>query len=296
MAFIRSFENYKPPSRYDGVPFITARIQESAVKDTGYLTIKTVTIAPADSDPSTPAERDFTTNEAQLEAGWYRIQWVDVNDSIFNSEATFFPAYLRPAVLATPEDVGRMLRSPVPAESEDDVVRALEVAESWVRRYLKQPNLGFGDTATVSFSDVNDGGYILVNGDVQSVSVVDWAGAQPRLLSSSQWTADETGIRLRTYEGAWYDPRYSDTRLPARHVRVDIVTLQSAEIDPRIRDAVALAAGALWTRGPRVVKGLASESVGDYHYTTSSWHVHDSFFAQAESLLVGLVTTGVSVT
>ena len=77
MAFTRSFENFKPPRRFDSVPFETVEVRESATENGTYATIETIALSPVDTDPATPASRNFTTDEAVEAVGWYVIRWVD---------------------------------------------------------------------------------------------------------------------------------------------------------------------------------------------------------------------------
>jgi len=85
MAFIRTFEGFAPPKRFDGLPFTQALIRESATIDGVYTTIDTVTLSPLDTDPANPEARDFTTANATLEDAFYIIRWTDAAAAIFDS-------------------------------------------------------------------------------------------------------------------------------------------------------------------------------------------------------------------
>jgi hypothetical protein len=86
MPFTRSFEGFAPPRRYDGLPFTSAQIQEAATETGSYLTIDTIALFPADTNPASPATRSFTTDDATLVDGWYVIRWVDAAGSTFDSD------------------------------------------------------------------------------------------------------------------------------------------------------------------------------------------------------------------
>jgi hypothetical protein len=71
-----SFTDFTPSARFDGISWVSALIQESSAKDGPWTTIDTKNFPP-DSNPAVPASHSFTTENATLEAGWYRIVWVD---------------------------------------------------------------------------------------------------------------------------------------------------------------------------------------------------------------------------
>jgi hypothetical protein len=86
MSYARTFEGYAPPNRYDGLPFTSVQIRESATETGTYTTLETIALSPVDADPSAPATRNFTTALATLEDGWYIIRWVDAASSTFDSD------------------------------------------------------------------------------------------------------------------------------------------------------------------------------------------------------------------
>lgn len=77
MSYVVPFKRFRPGSRDDGVPFTSVEVWEAATEDGVYGLIDTLPIAPVDADPEHPAYRDFTTNEALLADGWYKIVFVD---------------------------------------------------------------------------------------------------------------------------------------------------------------------------------------------------------------------------
>ena len=72
-----SFEGFVPPARYDSLPWTSVRIEEASVSTGPWALIDTFALSPVDSDPSEPMERDFTTENATLTEGWYRLIFVD---------------------------------------------------------------------------------------------------------------------------------------------------------------------------------------------------------------------------
>lgn len=72
-----SFSAYTPPPRYDGEPWTTVRVEESLTKTGPWTAIEDIALTPTDADPRNPRSRDFTTESATLDAGWYRVTFVD---------------------------------------------------------------------------------------------------------------------------------------------------------------------------------------------------------------------------
>src|SRR5690242_11095396 len=72
-----SFQNYRPPARYDSVPWTDAQIQESDAVDGTWTTIDTVALSITDPDPSNPAFQSFTTTLGTAPDLWYRVIFLD---------------------------------------------------------------------------------------------------------------------------------------------------------------------------------------------------------------------------
>lgn len=96
--------DYVPEARYDDVPWTHARIEEAPAATGDWTAIDTFTLAPVDADPTLPASRSFTSTNATLPAGWYRVVWVD-DDA--NESAT--PPVQNLLPFATAEDFGNRL-------------------------------------------------------------------------------------------------------------------------------------------------------------------------------------------
>jgi hypothetical protein len=72
-----TFEDFTPLPRYDGQPWATVQIQEAPDRTGPWTTIDTQAISPLDTDPKNPATRSFTTENATLDEGWYRLIFID---------------------------------------------------------------------------------------------------------------------------------------------------------------------------------------------------------------------------
>jgi hypothetical protein len=72
-----SFKDFAPTPRYDAVPWHHLQIEESATKDGPWTLIDTIVLSPVDADPSHPQARNFTTENAVLSQGWYRVTFFD---------------------------------------------------------------------------------------------------------------------------------------------------------------------------------------------------------------------------
>jgi hypothetical protein len=71
--------DFSPPPRFDGLPFTQARIEEAATASGTFTAIETFALDPVDADPESPASRSFTTEDATLDDGWYRVVFIDAN-------------------------------------------------------------------------------------------------------------------------------------------------------------------------------------------------------------------------
>lgn len=74
---IVSFQDFVPPPRYDGLPWTKVKIEESALFTGPWTQIDLFNIVPVDTDPSSPTSRRFTTDNAVVPQGWYRISFID---------------------------------------------------------------------------------------------------------------------------------------------------------------------------------------------------------------------------
>jgi hypothetical protein len=79
MTQVVTFQGYKPVPRYDGLPWTQVRIEESATEDGTYTPVETISLSPVDTDPTDPAYRNFTTEDAGDGELWYQVVFVDAN-------------------------------------------------------------------------------------------------------------------------------------------------------------------------------------------------------------------------
>lgn len=89
MPYVVTLEGFRPPPRYDSESWTSAIIEEAAASTGPWTQVETVVLVP-DADPSRPAERDFTTDNASLATGWYRVIFRDAQD---DSSAPSDPVY-----------------------------------------------------------------------------------------------------------------------------------------------------------------------------------------------------------
>jgi hypothetical protein len=78
MGYVVTFSGYRPAPRFDSLPWTQAVVSEGAGATGPWVDIATITLTP-DADPAHPAARDFTTEDATLEEGWYRVTFVDAD-------------------------------------------------------------------------------------------------------------------------------------------------------------------------------------------------------------------------
>ena len=109
MSFVVSLQGTRPTPRYDGEAWTSARIEEASLASGPWTAIEAFTLVP-DPDPTRPAERDFTTDQATLAAGWYRVVFTNASgDQSAPTDPVYAGAPLgyRPSVA----QVGNLLRA-----------------------------------------------------------------------------------------------------------------------------------------------------------------------------------------
>lgn len=95
-----SLNDVTPPERSDTHPWTIARIEESALSTGPWTALPDIALNPLDPDPTNPITRDLTSVAATLDAGWYRVRFVDANGGVSGpSEAILnSPNSIRPSV------------------------------------------------------------------------------------------------------------------------------------------------------------------------------------------------------
>lgn len=125
-----SLVGFKPPSRYDGVPWASVTIQESAIPDVPWVTIDTLPVLPLDADPKVPATRSFTTVAALLDTGWYRLRFADGVGHVSTWSEPVRHSAVAAQLPPTPEDVrdsSELLRVKYPIGDPDSERRLRNV-------------------------------------------------------------------------------------------------------------------------------------------------------------------------
>lgn len=106
MSYVVTLGAFTPPPRYDSLAWTKVRVEESTSPTGSWTLIDTITLSPVDADPSLPAQRSVTTEEATLVAGWYRIQFEDLNGD--------FSPYSDPVTAGQKSAVQDRVRSYIP--------------------------------------------------------------------------------------------------------------------------------------------------------------------------------------
>jgi hypothetical protein len=84
---IVSFTEYVPAPRYDNTPWTQVTIEESSSKTGPWILIDTQPLSPVDADPANPAARDFTTDQAVIPSGWYKVSFVDAAGHVLETDS-----------------------------------------------------------------------------------------------------------------------------------------------------------------------------------------------------------------
>jgi hypothetical protein len=81
-----SFTDYVPAPRFDDLPWTSIRIHESESKTGPWTLIDTLPLIPVDADPEHPQARSFSTDNAALLDGWYRVSFVDAAANVLETD------------------------------------------------------------------------------------------------------------------------------------------------------------------------------------------------------------------
>lgn len=77
MTFVASFKNVTPSPRYDDEPWTQVRIEEALATEGPWTPVEVQALTELDTDPEEPQARNITTTEATLEAGFFRLTFLD---------------------------------------------------------------------------------------------------------------------------------------------------------------------------------------------------------------------------
>jgi hypothetical protein len=111
MTFVISLADYVPPARYDNHAWTAAQMQEASDPAGTWATIDTFALIPVDTDPEHPQSRDFTSTNATLTSGWYRIVWEDAANHSFEGEAIARQQVRDQNYAPTTDEVARLIIS-----------------------------------------------------------------------------------------------------------------------------------------------------------------------------------------
>lgn len=82
MSYTHSLLGFTPPARYDADPWVSVRVEESASAAGPFAAVETLALDPVDADPSAPASRNVTTDQATLESGYFRLVFIDAGGQL----------------------------------------------------------------------------------------------------------------------------------------------------------------------------------------------------------------------
>jgi hypothetical protein len=159
MPQVITFENYRPTPRYDSIAWTEVRVYEAATADAAdvdWTLIDTITLTPVDADPSDPAARDITTEDASdTEELWYRLVFVDATGDTL---APTVPVQNvdSPTAYATVDELARILKIRVPTvEQVEAMERVLLAAAGEIDAEVDLPSGGLSGWQTALAAEVN---------------------------------------------------------------------------------------------------------------------------------------------
>lgn len=127
MTQVLSFEDYRPSPRFDGKTWTQVQIEEGDTLTGPWAVIDTITISPVDADPTNPAVRSFTTENASDDDGlWYRLVFLDADGDALQPTFPVQNSAGRPPY-ATVEELATLLRVKV-GDRRAALQRVLEAA------------------------------------------------------------------------------------------------------------------------------------------------------------------------
>jgi hypothetical protein len=106
MGEIVSFQRYRPPIRYDGLPWTEVRIEEATAESGPWVLIDTLALSPLDTNPANPRYRSFTTENGTGTELWYRVIFADADGDVSEpTAATQHISTQAPAVAAATTEI-----------------------------------------------------------------------------------------------------------------------------------------------------------------------------------------------
>jgi hypothetical protein len=99
LAYLVSIEDVTPPARADERPWTNAVLSEGQEIGGPWNEIATFVLSPVDDDPARPQARAFSTDQALLTLGWYRLVFSDeTGGSYAMNPVSLFPKVFAPTV------------------------------------------------------------------------------------------------------------------------------------------------------------------------------------------------------
>lgn len=111
MAVVVTFEDFVPPSRYDGIPWTRARVEEGPSVDGPWTQIDLQNLTAVDTDPANPKARSLTVQTATLEQGWYRLTFLDATGNFVYVDPIHNIKDAGPEFMPTLHQLGSLLRA-----------------------------------------------------------------------------------------------------------------------------------------------------------------------------------------
>lgn len=210
MTQVVSFEGYTPPARFDTVAWTDAKVQEATAAAGPWTLIDTLALDPVDADPTDPATRNLTTENATDPPGlWYRIIFVDAGTGVSQPTAAVQNLSPQPGVrdLCTLADVISYVPGYVSNVVTDAKLQQLLSAESeLIHDECGREIVAMGDQPTTRQFEISKNAVGLRQvdvGDLASmdgleVSILNWDGTVNRTIDLSAILALYEGDRQPT--------------------------------------------------------------------------------------------------
>lgn len=134
-----SFIEYTPAPRFDGLPWTDARIEGAESQSGPWAAVETIAITPVDADPSDPAARSFTTEDALSTQTWFRIVFLDATGDTSTTSPVRYPGAAAGSMLTSLAAVRAHLQKSPTDTGQDATIESLIESASWtiIQRYGK---------------------------------------------------------------------------------------------------------------------------------------------------------------
>lgn len=176
MAQVVTLENYRPPARYDDVPWNRARVEESTLETGGsWSIIDTVDLDPLDDDPTDPALRSFTVEGTDVDL-WYRVTFLDASNGLSLPSTPIQNTTATSSAFATADELAARLGLDLTDEERTRAETLLAAASNVIR---DETGLTFDlGTTTYTRAGTSDSRIPLPERPVVSVDTVELNGSE----------------------------------------------------------------------------------------------------------------------